>query len=225
LFLVSCSSFNSTTRYEEEEANQPDTIGVVQVSLIVNEMLEEARQDYLNALNSQKLGLKIETLNSFENALLGINKLSYLPGIEQNNSFTELEASIFEDYKNYVQSLDEIPENASITALDEWMSKNVPDLPQVIEDEIDNSEEIDSLSTDVIIVGDFPLEVNRYVEEYIEYFTGRGRIHLETWLTRSGRYFPMMAKVFAEEEVPQQLIFLSMIESGLNPRAREKFTI
>ena len=29
-----------------------------------------------------------------------------------------------------------------------------------------------------------------------------------------------MAKVFAEEQVPQQLIFLSMIESGLNPRAR-----
>ena len=201
IFLsFSCSSFNSTTRYEQEEEQeeiQSDTVGVVQVSIIVNEMLEEARQDYLNALKNKKLGFKIEALESFENALKGINKLSYFPGIEQNESFTELETSIFEDYKNYVEGLDEIPENTSITALDEWMSKNIPELPPLEEDEFEDSEELDSLATDVIVVGDFPLEVNRYVEEYIEYFTGRGRIHLETWLKRSGRYFKMMAKVFA----------------------------
>ncbi|MCK7517361.1 MAG: lytic transglycosylase domain-containing protein [Ignavibacteriales bacterium] len=30
----------------------------------------------------------------------------------------------------------------------------------------------------------------------------------------------MMTKIFAEEKLPQQLVYLSMIESGLNPTAR-----
>ncbi|MBL1213693.1 MAG: LysM peptidoglycan-binding domain-containing protein [Ignavibacteriae bacterium] len=221
LFLNSCSTFNSTTRYQEEENNievAEDTVGVVQVSLIFNEMLEDARQDYLNALKNQNAGLIDETILSYESALKSINKLSYFPGIEENDSFNELETAIVENYKNYVESLDHILESISIAELDDWMSKNIPELPPVIEESID--EETDSLKQDVIVVGDFPLEVNRYVEQYIEYFTGKGRIHLETWLRRSGRYFQMMGRVFAEEQVPQQLIFLSMIESGLNPRAR-----
>ena len=128
IFLNSCSTFISTTRFQEEENEievAEDTVGVVQVSLIVNEMLEDARQDYLNAIKNQNAGLVNETLLSYESALKSINKLSYFPGIEQNDSFNELETSIFEDYKKYVESLDVIPESISITALDDWMSKNI----------------------------------------------------------------------------------------------------
>ncbi len=39
-------------------------------------------------------------------------------------------------------------------------------------------------------------------------------------LSRSGRYFPMMKRIFEEEQVPKQLVYLSMVESGLNPFAR-----
>ena len=43
---------------------------------------------------------------------------------------------------------------------------------------------------------------------------------MERWLSRSGKYFPLMKQIFKEEGVPQELIYLSMIESGLNPTAR-----
>ena len=43
---------------------------------------------------------------------------------------------------------------------------------------------------------------------------------MRLWLERSGKYFPMMSSIFAVEGVPQQLMYLSMMESGLNPTAR-----
>lgn len=209
-----CSSFNSTTR--NSNISRQDTSKVT-VSSIVNEMLENARRDYVNALYKQKLGFKSEALSFYESALTTINKLSYYPDVEENEIFIELENSIVEDYQSYVESMEELPENVSINALEEWMNKRIPDFTIQEDSVIVNEEDNKSIT---VIVGDFPLEVNRHVEQYIEYFTGRGSKHINLWLTRSGKYFPMMARIFAEEKVPQQLIFLSMVESGLNPVAR-----
>lgn len=209
-----CSTFNSTTR--SSKYTKADTTKVT-ISSIVNEMLENARKDYVNALYKQKLGFKAEALSYYESAMSTINKLSYYPNVEENEVFIELENSIVEDYKSYVESMEELPENVSISALEEWLNKQIPDFDIDEDSVIVNKDDNKSIT---VIVGDFPLEVNRHVEQYIEYFTGKGSKYIQLWLSRSGKYFPMMAKVFAEEKVPQQLIFLSMVESGLNPTAR-----
>ncbi|MEZ4814014.1 MAG: LysM peptidoglycan-binding domain-containing protein [Bdellovibrionota bacterium] len=65
----------------------------------------------------------------------------------------------------------------------------------------------------------FPLVYNEFVQVWINYFTGRGRATFEKWLVRSTRYIPLMKQVLKEEGVPEDLIFLSMIESGFNPKA------
>ncbi|MBS3944344.1 MAG: transglycosylase SLT domain-containing protein, partial [Melioribacter sp.] len=218
VFLIisfySCSTFNSTTRTSK---NLRSDTTKVSITSIVNEMLENARRDYVNALYKQKLGFRAEALSFYESALSTINKLSYYPNVEENEVFIELENSIVEDYKSYVESMEELPENVSISALEEWMNKRIPDFDIEEDSVIVNKDDNKSIT---VIVGDFPLEVNRHVEQYLEYFTGRGSKYIELWLSRSGKYFPMMAQVFASEKVPQQLIFLSMIESGLNPIAR-----
>jgi len=193
-----------------------DSVAVVNPSVIVSDLLEEARQNYLDALNYQKEEKVDSALNSYNNSLNTISKLSYYPDIDENEAYVELESAILEDYQGYVNSLDELPENASVFALEEFLSKRIPELTLNTEEEPEEA----ASTTETIVVGDFPLEVNRYVEKYIEYFTGKGRRHMEAWLERSGKYFPMMARIFAEEKVPQQLIFLSMPESGLNPHAR-----
>lgn len=214
-FLSSCSS--SQSYIKSTSSTQKDTLKIAETPSKINEMLESARKDYVNALYQQKLGFKIETLNYYESALSTINKLSYYNSIEENSTYVQLENSIVEDYQKYIESLDELPENASIGALEEWMNKKIPD---VIQDDDSVNVKVDKGPTTVVVVGDFPLEVNRYVEKYIEYFTGKGRHYIESWLSRSGKYFPLMAKIFSEEKVPQQLIYLSMPESGLNPNAR-----
>lgn len=217
LVFNSCSVFEKSAKNEEPTAKIDST--ALDPSLLVNELMEEARLKYIDALASQDIGFTEGTIKSYEAALKIINRLSYYPYIEENDAYNELENSIVEDYQNYLNSLDKIPPNLSISAYEEWMNNAAPEL--TLKDTLSDADDSSNAKVkDVIVVGDFPLEVNRYVENYIEYFTGKGRPHMQAWLERSGKYFPMMAKVFAEENVPQQLIFLSMPESGLNPKAR-----
>lgn len=64
-----------------------------------------------------------------------------------------------------------------------------------------------------------PAEVKAQVQEYVDYFTNRGRKHVRRWLNRSTRYVPMMKRTFIEHGLPPDLVYLSMIESGFNPFA------
>jgi membrane-bound lytic murein transglycosylase D len=66
---------------------------------------------------------------------------------------------------------------------------------------------------------DIPIEVNPAVEKWIQYFTGSGRKYYERWLSRAPRYQPMMREKLAKAGLPQDLVYLSMIESGYNPHA------
>ena len=66
---------------------------------------------------------------------------------------------------------------------------------------------------------DFPVVENQKVQYYIDYFTGPGRNVFQRWLERSSRYLPYMQEVFAAQGLPRDLVYLSIVESGLNPKA------
>jgi membrane-bound lytic murein transglycosylase D len=58
------------------------------------------------------------------------------------------------------------------------------------------------------------------VRQFVSYFThGRGRETFEAGLRRSGRYQEMARRIFREEGVPTDLVWLAQIESGWNPYA------
>jgi membrane-bound lytic murein transglycosylase D len=202
LIFYSCSSSDEITKKTEEAKLQKNSV--------VAEMLEQARQYYLIALEKQKTNLVEETVQNYESALKIINNLSYYPGVDDNESYIELETSIIEDYKAYVDGLPELPPGVSLAALEEWMKDSVPEIELPEGEKTENE----------IIPGDIPLEVNAYVEQYLTYFTGRGSQLMANWLGKSGKYFPIMSGIFAKEGLPKQLIYLSMMESGLNPTAR-----
>jgi len=214
IIISSCSIFENISK--KDNLVPSDSLAVIDPGIVVNELLEQARLKYIDALANQNLGYVESAIKAYENALSTITQLSYYPSINDNQAYVELENSIVDDYQTYVDSLDELPANISMTAFDEWVNKGAAEI-ELIDD---NSQTDETTPEQVIIVGDFPLEVNNAVETYIEYFTGKGAKHINLWLSRSGKYFPMMARIFNEEKVPQQLIFLSMIESGLNPVAR-----
>ena len=202
LILYACSSHDEITKKSTEVPYQKNSV--------VAEMLEQARQYYLTALEKQKSGLVEETVQNYESALRIINNLSYYPGVDDNEAYIELETSIIEDYKTYVDGLPELPSGVSLAALEEWMKDSVPEVELPEGEKTENE----------IIPGDIPLEVNAYVEQYLNYFTGKGSQVMTNWLERSGKYFPIMSGIFARENLPRQLIYLSMMESGLNPKAR-----
>jgi membrane-bound lytic murein transglycosylase D len=69
------------------------------------------------------------------------------------------------------------------------------------------------------IPSELPLDLKPAVENYIYFFSGRGRGTLEAALARSGRYRDMILRVLKEEGVPQELIYLAQAESGFHPLA------
>ncbi len=69
---------------------------------------------------------------------------------------------------------------------------------------------------------DFPITMNSAVEGWIDYFTGRGREHMERYLGRSSRYIPSMRKILKRDGLPEDLVYLALIESGFNMKAKSR---
>lgn len=65
-----------------------------------------------------------------------------------------------------------------------------------------------------------PTEVNPLVEKWIAYFQGRGRPHMERYLSRSTRYEKLMKKVLRDNGLPDDLFYIALIESGFSSSAR-----
>jgi membrane-bound lytic murein transglycosylase D len=66
---------------------------------------------------------------------------------------------------------------------------------------------------------DLPLVINDPVAGFISYFSSKGRGTLMRSLERAGRYQAMIAAVLAEEQLPQDLIYQAVAESGFQPQA------
>ncbi len=64
-----------------------------------------------------------------------------------------------------------------------------------------------------------PMILNDSVENHMEYFKTRGRDIFQKWLDRSARYIPVMREIFREKNLPEDLVYVAMIESGFNPYA------
>lgn len=60
---------------------------------------------------------------------------------------------------------------------------------------------------------------NKDVQRWIEHYTMKDRKYMEKALWRSQRYLPQIQKIFSEEELPLELSYLPIIESGFHPFA------
>jgi len=66
---------------------------------------------------------------------------------------------------------------------------------------------------------DIPIVINAKVEQFIEYFQTTARSRFSSWLGRSEKYIPFMKNLLRENGLPEDLVYLSLIESGFSPYA------
>lgn len=66
---------------------------------------------------------------------------------------------------------------------------------------------------------DIPLIYNDKVHAFINYFTVKDREYTRLMMRRKNLYFPLFEKYLAKYNLPDELKYLAIIESGLNPRA------
>jgi len=81
-----------------------------------------------------------------------------------------------------------------------------PEPPQIVDQELES----------------IPSEMNERVQQWVSYFQGRGRPHMERYLARSSRYMTLMKRILRQNGVPEDLIYIALIESGFSSRATSR---
>jgi membrane-bound lytic murein transglycosylase D len=229
-------------RIQDDFAELDDTLQVVP-GVQVNERfvmttLESARQQYLRALSYINRSDTSRAARAFDQAIETLNKISDYPKIQDNQDFMDLMQSIIEDYENYIRNLDNISDKAPIVVLRDRFFQSVENADIPSYDDLnfprgkDSSarqfqalnlpESSSALAAQTGMRGvklQVAMPENQEVLWAIEFLAVRGRRYFQKWIERTGKWFTMMRKIAREEGAPEEIIYLSMIESGLSPQA------
>jgi membrane-bound lytic murein transglycosylase D len=202
-FLSGCSS-----------SEEPEVLGKERAkdSIDVYTKLEEAFNSYKSALAHFQAYEDLDAKKSFDNAVKILNKVdqSVLDEPEYSrwkSDYVELAQSVARDY---IVTQAELTDGNAVFKL--------ADRVGVQYEKVNNYSEIES---EPMPDGkDVPLIKNDAVSEYIDFFskTDRGRAFIDKTLYRSGKYFPIMRKILRSNDAPEELIYLSVQESGLDPK-------
>ena len=65
----------------------------------------------------------------------------------------------------------------------------------------------------------FAFTLNPLIQQYINYYQGRGRSTMESGLRKSGQFMKLSRQIFAQEGVPLDVTWLGQVESAWKPKA------
>ncbi len=69
---------------------------------------------------------------------------------------------------------------------------------------------------------DLPVTRNARVDYWINFLSTTRRVKMQRWMEASGRYVPMIQTELRARGMPEDLIYLALIESGFSPNAYSK---
>ncbi len=129
-----------------------------------------------------------------------------------------------------VDPKEEIPADPTPTEIEEaTLSDEAPEISdEALSDLIKEGEETPAQNASsepaaLEITYDMPVAPdNEHVKKYISLFQNRLRPNFEKWLSRSGRYTDMIRTTLRENNLPEDLVYLALIESGFSPHALSK---
>jgi len=130
-------------------------------------------------------------------------------GKKYNSLLTEVVA----DYRLTLLSLGTLPEDASPSAFLEKFS-TISEYNDLGEGQM-----IQTPTEDTATVYDVPVVLNDKVKKSIIYFQTVAREAFERFLTRSGKYIPLMVDILKQYGLPADIVYLPLIESGFNCKA------
>lgn len=130
---------------------------------------------------------------------------------EDLEEFDRFIASLNDIYTQRLTTLDLT--DAPITAA--YVRQMIADITVPVEVEMGNSKFVIVDDRD----GHIPLVRNKTVDQFIKYFQTKGRAQFQIWLDRIPEYGQLINGILKENGLPEELLYLAMIESGLNPKA------
>lgn len=67
-----------------------------------------------------------------------------------------------------------------------------------------------------------PFELNDRIFSFIQYFTVRNRDYTKMVLARKEKFFPLFEETLQKHEMPTEIEYLAIVESGLDPQIRSR---
>ncbi len=125
--------------------------------------------------------------------------------------YTQILDNIISDYRIALRSLGNLTEDVSSAVLLERFGD--------LSARLSSDTMIVYQSEQNTITYDIPIVMNDRVKKSIVYFQTVAKSAFEKYLKRSHKYKPMMLRILREEGMPDDLIYLSLVESGYNAHA------
>jgi len=131
---------------------------------------------------------------------------------------------VLRSYDHFLASIDKLPASASPVAVMEASAPSEgsaePEREAVEEDDAADRElTAPPIRPNAPPLPEVPVAMNTQVAGQINFFMNKGRAVMLRWMERSSYVFPRLRPILAEEGLPEDVLFLAMIESGLNPKA------
>ena len=184
----------------------------LEVEDLFEAQLYEAKLLLAESIIADRTGDSIEAMYRFESLF---ESLSYLNAMKTNDQFQSLEmnrllSTSIDYYENESNTLSNI-EELSVSLLRDRLDKYI--YSQTLEDleYVDESVEV--------IPGHIPITYNRKVASIIKFFQKDGRKSMSKWLNRMDKYKKLILPILEEQNIPPEIFYVSVIESGLNPNA------
>jgi len=226
MLVAGCAS---TTQIAETTAEKPaDNVTAVDTTEVIDSLqeqeaeqqpnyehlLEQAKVHYANALLSIYDNDTTAARYEFNHSLQQLRQLqdSDTIAIWIEDETILLSQKVSEDILRYLDnSAEEAQGDYSPTSIQERISLLQP------------VEEIDWEAGDFTVLDDrdghIPIIINTRVRQIIKFFQNRGHKDFQVWLNRMNRFQDLFTGILNEYDLPPELFYLAMIESGLNPNA------
>ncbi|MEA3499720.1 MAG: LysM peptidoglycan-binding domain-containing protein [Candidatus Marinimicrobia bacterium] len=176
-------------------------------------LFNEAKIHFADALIAQyekdTVEVELQLRLTFE-SLSDIEVFNNLGEIEYNElmRFTN---RLIHDFRKYVPDKAKLNEQFSVSDMRESMEYLAEDY--IVPDTKEKIKIIEDRE------GHIPIILNNRVERIINYFQSKGKNIFQIWLNSKSKYEVLFNKILDEKEMPKELIYLAMIESGFKPTA------
>ncbi len=180
---------------------------------IFDAQMTEAKYIYAEAIISDLTGDTLDAAYQFE---MLFESLANIEVLSQDDEFQTLEfnrilTAAIDYYEDEAVTIDKVETGLSVAVLRDKLNEYV--YSQKLEELEYVEEQVE------IIPGHIPITYNQKVASIIKFFQNEGRRSFQKWLNRMSTFKPIILPILEEEDVPPELFYLAMIESGLNPKA------
>jgi len=207
-------SDNPTITYDSEDTDVDTSIAVDDY---IWRQLNLAHEYYLMGVLANSESIWEEAQYYFEKSLSILGELDIDAETEpispEGAKYNQILAEIVANYKITLVSLGHLPSDVSADAL-------ISRFSEINHLKIDSSEfkRLEEYAEEKVSYN-VPVIMNERVKNCILYYQTVARDAFVRYLTRSTKYIPMIEEIFAEYDMPSDLKYLALVESGYNPNA------